>query len=101
MIITKNFPLKKRSNKQILGDLSLDLKRVAIGYNRGSIHMAERFFEEALKRKEEVDLKNVRPYLRRILENLVNIKNEEKSKAADDALMYSVIFQNASQAINT
>ena len=40
-------------NKIILSSLAMDLKRAAIGYNRGSYIMADRFFEEALKRKKE------------------------------------------------
>ncbi len=84
-------------NKQILGALSLDLKRVALGYFRGSTPMAERFFEEALKRKEELNIKEVKPYLARFLNQLENLKKEQAEKAAEDALLYSTIFQNASQ----
>lgn len=87
------------SNKQILGDLSLDLKRVAMGYNRGSIRMAERFFEEAMKRRDEINRENIRPYLIRFLKEMDNIKGEKREKAAEDALMYSTIFQNASQSL--
>jgi len=89
------------TNKQIFGDLSLDLKRVAIGYNRGSIRMAERFFEEALKRRDEIDRKKIKPYLVRFILEMDSIKRENTEKAAEDALMYSTIFQNASQALNS
>lgn len=34
-----------------LSSLALDLKRVAINYRRGSIATANRFFEEAIKKK--------------------------------------------------
>ncbi|HUD09368.1 MAG TPA: hypothetical protein VMR77_00980 [Patescibacteria group bacterium] len=85
-------------NKQILGALSLDLKRVALGYSRGSILMAERFFEEALKRKNELDQTRMKPYLLRFLNQMENLKKEQIEKAAEDALFYSTIFQNASQA---
>ncbi len=78
-------------NKAILGALSLDLKRAALGLNRGSIKMADRFFEEALKRRDEIDLKNVKLYIARFLKNIEKIKDKE------DALLYSTIFQNASQ----
>lgn len=84
------------NNKQILGALALDLKRVALGYHRGSTPMAERFFEEALKRRKEIDNKILKPYLVKFLNNMENIKKEENEKAADDALLYSTIFQNAS-----
>jgi len=84
-------------NKIALGALSMDLKRVALGLHRGSSSMAGRFFEEALKRRDEVDFKTVKPYLVKLLKNLENIKKETDEKAAEDALLYSTIFQNASQ----
>jgi hypothetical protein len=84
-------------NKQILGALAMDLKRVALGYHRGSDIVAERFFKEALKRRDEIDFVTVEPYLVKPLKNLENIRKEKKLKAADDALLYSTIFQNASQ----
>ena len=86
-------------NKQILGDIALDLKRVAIGFHRGSEAMAMRFIDEAIKRRSEIDEKNIKPYLKKILEDLIKIKTDKKEKAAEDALMYSTIIQNASQAI--
>jgi hypothetical protein len=81
-------------NKQILGALALDLKRAALGYFRGSNPMAERFFAEALKRRDELDKRELKPYLSKFLQNMEKIKTE---KSADDALLYSTIFQNASQ----
>lgn len=87
------------TNKQILGALSLDLKRVALGYFRGSNTMAEKFFDEALKRRDEIDNKNLKPYLVKFLKDIEKLKKEEKGKAADDALLYSTIFQNASTTI--
>lgn len=85
-------------NKQILGALAMDLKRVAVGYFRGSIPMADRFLEEALKRKSEINNNNLKPYLVKFLDDMENLKKEEKGKAAEDALLYSTIFQNASTA---
>ena len=78
----------------------MDLKRVALGYFRGSNSMAEMFFQEALKRKDEIDNKSLKPYLIKLLKNLDSIKTEDKEKAAEDALLYSTIFQNASTAID-
>lgn len=75
----------------------MDLKRVAMGLHRGSSKMADRFFEEALKRRDEVDLKTVKPYLVKLLKGLENIKKETVDKKAEDALLYSTVFQNASQ----
>jgi len=82
-------------NKLVLGALALDLKRVALGYFRGSDNMAERFFDEALRRRDELDDKDLKPYLVNFLNKLENLKKEKKDKAAEDALLYSTIFQNA------
>jgi hypothetical protein len=84
------------NNKQILGALAMDLKRVAIGYFRGSTSMSERFLEEALKRRNELDISSLKLYLLRFLNNIDNLKNKKDKNAADDALLYSIIFQNAS-----
>lgn len=84
------------NNKQILGDLAMDLKRVALGLHRGSNLMAEKFLGEALKRRDEIDTKTLKPYLVKLLGNIENIKKESKQKAAEDALLYSTLFQNAS-----
>lgn len=82
-------------NKAILGALALDLKRVANGYYRGSDKVAERFLGEALRRKDEIDKKELKPYLIKLLNQISNIAKEDKSKAAEDALLYSTLFQNA------
>nr|MBI5455356.1 hypothetical protein [Candidatus Levybacteria bacterium] len=104
MIITKSEPFTKeeieKKNKQVLGALALDLKRVALGYFRGSTPMAERFFEEALKRRSEVDRENLKPYLVKFLNNMENLKKEDGKRAAENALLYSTIFQNASTTIS-
>lgn len=84
------------NNKAILGALAMDLKRVALGYYRGSNATAHRFFQEAIKRREEIDKKSIKPYLRRILDNLDKISSPKNTKdAAEDALMYSTLLQNA------
>ena len=87
------------NNKQTLGALSMDLKRVALGYFRGSTPTVETFFREALKRRDEIDLKNLKPYLIKLLNNMESLKKEEREKAAEDALFYSTIFQNAATII--
>lgn len=83
-------------NKQIMGALAMDLKRVALGCHRGSFVMAEKFYQEAIKRKNEIDTKNLKPYILRLLNQIdqLNLKND---RAAEDALLYSTLFQNASQ----
>jgi hypothetical protein len=68
---------------------------VATGYFRGSNVMAEKFYAEALKRKKELDNKKLKPYLIKFLNKLDNLNKQEKAKAAEDALLYSTIFQNA------
>jgi hypothetical protein len=57
--------------------------------------MAERFFEEALKRKNEIDTKELKPYLIKYLNKVENVKKEKNDRAAEDALLYSTLFQNA------
>lgn len=89
-------------NKIALSSLALDLRRVALGYWRGSNDMAERFFEEALKRKHEIDSTKIKPYIRNLLSGFEKIKLEQDDKRkAEDALMYSVLFQNASLAMKS
>ena len=85
-------------NQIALSSLAMDLKRVALGYHRGSNVMGERFLSEALKRKTEVDVSVVKPYVKKLLEKIEFLVNEkDKQKLAEDALMYSTLFQNASQ----
>lgn len=86
-------------NKQALGALAMDLKRAALGYFRGSTSMADRFFIEALKRRDEIDSNTLKPYVRRLLHTMENIKKEKSDRAAEDALFYSTLFQNASTLI--
>jgi hypothetical protein len=83
------------NNKVILGSLALDLKRVALGYYKGSDKTAGIFLEEALKRTQEVDSNNLKPYLKNILDKISELKSLDKQKLAEDALMYSTLIQNA------
>lgn len=86
------------NTKMALESLSMDLKRVAMGYYRGSDTMAKRFSEEALKRKEEVDVQEVKPYIETLLSNMAYALSQENTKQiAEDALMYSTLFQNYTQ----
>ena len=75
-------------NKFILESLASDLKRVAIGKHRGSSKMADRFLLEAIKRKNEIEMKLVAGYIKNVLNKLDNNIN------AEDALMYSTLIQN-------
>lgn len=84
------------NTNQILGALALDLRRVAQGYYRGSETMAVRFNQEAKKRKKELRNADLKPYLKKLLAKIDDIlEQKDHKKLAEDALMYSVLFQNA------
>lgn len=85
-------------NKVILESLSMDLLRVAKGFHRGSDKMAERFLEEALMRKKEIKQDELKSYFKKILIELEkSLKNSDKEKKSEDALMYSTLVRNYSQ----
>ncbi len=75
-------------NKIALESMAMDLKRVALGYHNNSLRMAKRFHQEALVRKRELNLKEIKPYLRSVLEKT------EKVNTSDEALMLSILIQN-------
>lgn len=79
------------NNKYILESLASDLKRVALGLHRGSNTMAQRFLGEAIKRKSEIEIKMVAPYIKKIIDKL------DKNINAENALMFSTIIQNYTQ----
>ena len=82
-------------DKLILSSLAMDLKRAALGYYRNSNRMADRFLYEAIKRKKEINLEKVRPSIKKLLGELEKIINKDNNAKAEDALMYSTLFQNA------
>lgn len=83
-------------NRQILGSLAMDLKRVALGYHNGSTKTAQRFLEEAIKRENEISGENLKPYLIECLRKVSRLSQEKDgSRIAENALMYSTLFQNA------
>lgn len=83
------------NNKIAIESLSMDLLRVALGYHRGSLKMAKRFSEEAIKRMEEIDRSNIKPYFSKLLDDLYSTLNTDKgNEIAEDALMYSVRCKN-------
>ena len=58
--------------------------------------MADRFLAEALKRKDEVDKSSVKPYVKKLLDKLDFLAKEKDTRQiAEDALIYSTLFQNA------
>lgn len=85
------------SNKLALASLAMDLKRAALGYYKDQNKMADKFLREAIKRKKEINQNLVKPHIRRILTDLDRLNlREDKKDAAEDALMYSTLLQNAS-----
>lgn len=81
-------------NKIALASLAMDLKRVALGLNRKSDNTADRFLQEAMKRKDEVNTQNLLPYMRTIIEQVGSLSNRDAMHKAEDALMYSIRIQN-------
>ena len=82
------------NNKIALESLVMDLKRVALGYHRNSLVMAQRFYEEALERKKEIDSNSLKPYARKLLNSIDSLQNNETDAIADSALMLSTLLQN-------
>ncbi len=81
--------------KVVLELLAMDLRRVALGIQRGSFAMAKRFADEALKRKQEIDEQRLDPYMVKLLNSFDNnIVHLEKDRVGEDALMLSVLIQN-------
>ena len=81
------------NNILLIQAMALDLKRVAIGYHSGSIKMADRFLQEALKRKQQVDLSSLPPVMKKLLKKMDTLPQEENiQKRAEDALLYSTLF---------
>lgn len=76
-------------NKIALESLASDLKRVALGRQRGSSAMANRFAQEALLRRDEVDMSSVAPYVKKLLQQV-----DKATQDPEDALMYSTLIQN-------
>lgn len=76
------------NDQQIIGALAMDLKRVALAKHYGSDKVADRFWQEVIKRKEVFSKIKLPEYLADIYTNLEN-KNDK-----DSLLMYSVLLQN-------
>ena len=82
-----------------LAALSMDLKRVALSHHDNSLQTATRFTVESLNKARLLDSAQLPNYVKKILENLKDIlKQDDKQKVAEDALMYSTILQNAALA---
>lgn len=73
----------------------MDLLRVALGYHRGSIKMAKRFSEESLKRVNEINTSEIKPYFAKILSSIkISLVHVDEKRIAEDALMYSTLCKN-------
>ena len=84
--------------KIILESLSMELRRVALGMHRGSLAMARRFQEEALKREQELERSKLDSYLKKLTEKVKKtLLNKSDNHLAEDFLMYSILFQNYTQ----
>lgn len=82
------------NQKIIIESLAMDLKRVALGLYRGSNLMADRFKKEALKRGLELENQEIADYLKKLLAGCRKSLAVSSEKTAEDALMYSTLFQN-------
>lgn len=80
--------------KVIIESLAMDLKRVAIGMQRGSTAMAERFRTEALERGKELERFKPSGYILRLISGSRETLLSKDPEAYEDALMYSTLFQN-------
>lgn len=84
------------NQKLIIESLAMDLKRVALGLHRGSSVMAERFKVEALKRQSELETQETDLYLKSLVKKCKESLGIKNDRSAEDALMYSTLFQNYS-----
>lgn len=83
-------------NKLALSSLAMDLKRVSLSYYRNSLKTARIFSREALERQKDINIKYLKPYLRKIFDSLsTTLSQGDHLRLAEDALMYSSLFQNA------
>ncbi|WKZ25708.1 MAG: hypothetical protein QY322_00115 [bacterium] len=83
------------NNYIAISSLAMDLKRIALAFHSGSNETGERFIIEANKRKSEIDTTSVKPYLIDHINSLEkSFMYSDKLHLAEDALMYSQIFQN-------
>ena len=84
------------NDKIVLESLALDLKRVALGLQRGSTIMAKKFTQSALERKKEARVNVV--YMKNVLNKVEQLLNsQDNEKKAEDAVMYSTIILNFTQ----
>lgn len=79
---------------RLLASLSMDLVRVAMGYKRGSVRMADRFSQEAKARCVELRDAQLQEHIQKILVDVLLIMDhEDKVIVAEKSLMYSALIQ--------
>ncbi|MDP2861018.1 MAG: hypothetical protein Q8N98_04910 [bacterium] len=82
-------------NEIIISSLAMDLKRAAIGLNRGSLKMAEKFCAEAAERRQELDVSNLKQYVKNVIFEVEKMfAQKDNDRKAEGFLMYSTILQN-------
>lgn len=80
--------------RTIIESLAMDLKRVALGLQRGSNSMALRFKKEALRRQAELEKQTADDYLKKLITKSRDVLSRPALDTYEDVLMYSVLFQN-------
>lgn len=80
--------------KIVMGALAMDLKRVALSLYRGSYKSASIFKSEALKRSSELEKLEIENYVKKLISEMKNSLADNNERTAEDALMYSTLFQN-------
>lgn len=79
--------------KIIVASLAMDLKRVALGLYRGSSSAAI-FKKEALQRGHELEQFIPDPNIQKLWRKTKQVLQSDSERVAEDALMYSTLFQN-------
>lgn len=82
------------NNNELLGALSMDLKRIALCFHRNSYRTAGVFIGEAQKRIGEIRRNDLMPYMQTILHDVQTLLSENPGRRPDDVLMYSTRIQN-------
>ena len=77
------------NNQLLLQSIASDLKRTSLSLHRGSLAAAARFSREVIKRKAELDISSLAPYIQKLISGL-----EQSITDPEDALMYSTLIQN-------
>jgi hypothetical protein len=83
--------------QMLIGSLSNDIFRVASLTQRGSVKGALRFFEEAKRWSAQLDDKELKPYIRKIVSEIRLANTQDVTlERAEKYLMYGILLQNYS-----